>query len=104
MCGLACIPFTEAFPPGWVPISSVCNELIVCQKEANAKEPVAVLTLWVTEDLTWTISFGKRDEMPEVFPSLKHVYSIATLTAVLGALLEYQVCKGNPTSTWWKWR
>jgi len=42
--------------------------------------------------------------MPEVFTSSKHVYNIATLTAILGALLEYQVCKGNPTSTWWKWR
>jgi len=83
------------FPPGWVHVPSASNEL-VCQMETKAKEPVVVLTLWVAEDLSWSLMvLGRNVTMPESFPCPKHVNSIATLTAILGALLEYQVCKGN---------
>ena len=85
------------FPPGWVHIASVSTELIVCQMEADGKEPVAVLTLCIADDLRWTLTvLGREVTAPEVFPCQDHVNSVATLTTILGALLEYQVCKGNP--------
>ena len=84
------------YPQGWVYIASLSTELIVCLMETD-QQPVAVLISWVAEDLSWTLTvLGREATVPEIFPCQEHANSVATNRAILGALLEYHVCKGNP--------
>ena len=56
---------------------------------------------WVAEDLSWTLTvLGREAMVPEIFPCQEHVNSVATLRAILVALLEYHVCKGNPEAAY----
>ena len=85
------------FSPEWVHIPSVTPELIVCRMEVHGREPVAVFTVQVADDLSWTLTvLGREVELPEAFDSQKHVSSVAVLTTILNALQDYHVCKGNP--------
>lgn len=86
-----------SFPPGWVYVSSVATELVVCQMEMKGKESIAVVTFRVTEDLSWTLTtLGRNVVLPDDFPCHERVSSVAVLTAILSALLDYQVCMANP--------
>ena len=81
------------FSPGWVHVLSVTPELIVCCMEVNGREPVAVVTVQVADDLSWMLTTsGREAEMPEVFHIQKHVSSVAVLTIILNV---FQVCEGN---------
>ena len=81
------------FSPGWVHVLSVTPELIVCCMEVNGREPVAVVTVQVADDLSWMLTTSGREvEMPEVFHIQKHVSSVAVLTIILNV---FQVCEGN---------
>lgn len=85
------------FSPEWVHIPSVTPELIVCRMEVHGREPVAVFTVQVADDLSWTLTvLGREVELPEAFDSQKHVSSMAVLTTILNPLQDYQVCKGYP--------
>ena len=50
-----------SFPPGWVHVSSVSTELVVCKMEMKEKESIALATFPVIEDLSWTLtSLGRK--------------------------------------------
>ena len=81
------------FSPGWVHALSVTPELIVCCMEANGREPVAVMTVQVADDLSWMLTTSGREvEMSEVFHIQKDASSAAVLTIILNI---FQVCEGN---------
>ena len=89
--------FGFAFSSEWVHVPSVTPELIVCRMEVYRREPVAVITVRVADDLSWTLTaLGREVEMPEAFNIQKHVGSVAVLTTILNVLQGYQVCNGNP--------
>ena len=84
------------FSQEWVQIPSVTPELIVCHMEVHGREPVAVITVRVADDLSWTLTaLGREVELPEAFDSQKHVSSLAVLTTILNVLQDYQVCKAT---------
>ena len=79
------------FSPEWVHVPSVTPELIVCHMEVYGREPVAVITVRVADDLTRTLTvLGREVEMPDI---QKHVNSVSVLTTILNVLQDYQ---GNP--------
>ena len=71
---------------------SVTPELIVCRMEVYRREPVAVITVRVADDLSWTLTvLGREVEMPEALDIQKHVNSVSVLTTILNVLQDYQV-------------
>ena len=56
------------FPPGWVCIANTSTDLVICQMDTELKQPLAVVTIRVAEDLHWSISVLDREfSNPEVF-------------------------------------
>ena len=43
------------YPPGWVCIANTSTDLVVCQMDTELKQPLAVVTIRVAEDLHWSI-------------------------------------------------
>ena len=85
-----------SFPPGWVHVSSVATELVICKMEMKGKESIAVITFRVITDLSWTLTaLGREVVIPDDFPCHKCVSSVGALTTILSALLDYEVCMGN---------
>ena len=61
------------------------------------QEPVAVITVRVADDLSWTLTaLGREVEMPEALNIHKHVGSVAVLATILNVLQGYHICNGNP--------
>ena len=49
------------YPPGWVCIANTSTDLVVCQMDTELKQPLAVVTIRVAEDLHWSISVLDRE-------------------------------------------
>ena len=89
--------FGFGFSSEWVHVPSVTPELIVCRMEVYRREPVAVITVRVADDLSWILTaLGREVEMPEALDIQKHVGSVAVLSTILNVLQGYQICNGNP--------
>ena len=56
-------------PLGWVHVSSVGSELVVCKMKMKEKESIAAVTFQVIEDLSWTLTaLGREVVIPDDFP------------------------------------
>ena len=65
--------------------------------EVYRREPVAVITVWVADDLSWALTaLGREVEMPEALDIQKHVGSVDVVAIILNVLQGYQICNGNP--------
>ena len=65
--------------------------------QTDLKQPVAILTLRVAEDLGWKITvLDKEITAPEIFHCQDHVNSVATFRAIISNLQMFEICKGNP--------